>query len=503
MTNDVRTVVVFRGRRPDPSADESIEAVADAHPAWSITVVREGAAAPGPVDDPAGSDRPNVSRLATPDLHGEATLRLVRGLKPWLGIALGAPLLKPALFGIPDRGTVGLRKGLAPSDRGALPGLRELYEGASATVVSARWVVEGLGAGPLIYEAPLAVPPYSTPLGLAVELDLLGARVLLEALRLVDADADAPAGPPADGAGAGQGPARGRPPRGLARKVRRLAWRKRTGPLGPSARLTALAKDAVLLAYLYAYCPMRNALRGARGRCQATVLLYHRVSDAYLDTVTVGVEQFDRHLATLKRHYEVLDLAAFLANRGRPRRRPCVVLTFDDGYEDNLLAALLLRRARLPCTFFLSTRIVGTDRAFPHDLKRLGRRVPALSWEQVRRMASWGFRFGNHTAHHANLGAVPPAEAVEELVTAADDLRRELGEAEGALWLAFPYGQPGDVNDEVRGRLPGLGFVSCLSAHGGVNPPDFDPWNVLRQGVDHKFTPLRLLAAVEGWKFGR
>lgn len=542
MTTDNRKVVVFCDRYPNPSTVEYVEAIADAHPDWPLTVVRQVtpvspraylrgklrrlAAEPvsyplqvlaglparlrlprrrrradGPVGlpgSPNGVARPNVSYLEVPGLHRKQTLGLVREMKPWLGVSLGAPILKRSLFGIPERGTVNIHKSLLPSYRGVPPGFWELHDGAARSGVSVHWVDEGLDTGALIHQEPLDIPPFSTPAGLSAELDVLGTRVLLEALRLVDAGAapGAPAHPEAGGA-----PANRRAPWLRGRKVDRLAWRRRAGSPGPAARLAGLAKDALLAAYLYAFCPVRNAWRGARGRCHASVLLYHRVSDAFLDTVTVGVEQFDGHLATLKRHYDVLDLPTFLEERGRPRHRPCVVLTFDDGYEDNLLAAVLLRRAGLPCTFFVSTRIVGTDRAFPHDLKRLGRRVPSLSWDQVRRMASWGFRFGNHTAHHADLGAAPAGEAAEEVVTAARDLERELGEADGARWLAYPYGKPRHITAELRGRLPELGVRCCLSARGGVNPPDFDEWDVLRMAVDHKFSNLRLRAAVEGWEW--
>ena len=225
------------------------------------------------------------------------------------------------------------------------------------------------------------------------------------------------------------------------------------------------------------------------------------MSDVYRDSGTVGIVQFQDVLRRMKRHYDVLDLPEFLATRGAPRLRPALVFTFDDGYEDNLLAAVLLRREGIPCTFFVSTRIVGDgDAAFPHDRLMYGHRVPTLSWEQVRRMARWGFHFGNHTAHHANLGLISPVEAVDEIATGSADLGRELGhDAPGLRLLAYPYGKPEDITEAVRDRLPSLGISHCFSAYGGTNPPAFDVRDVRRQNVDCHFSALRLLAAVEGW----
>jgi peptidoglycan/xylan/chitin deacetylase (PgdA/CDA1 family) len=175
------------------------------------------------------------------------------------------------------------------------------------------------------------------------------------------------------------------------------------------------------------------------------------------------------------------------------------VLTFDDGYEDNVLAALLLRREGLPCTFFVSTAIVGSGGAFPHDLARLGHAVPPMSWDQVRRLARWGFAVGNHTAHHVNLAQAAADAALAEVSAGRADLQKELGEAARTDCLAYPYGQPWDITEEVRGRLGGLGVAYCFSAYGGSNPPTFERLNIRRQAVDCSLGRLRLRAAIEGW----
>jgi peptidoglycan/xylan/chitin deacetylase (PgdA/CDA1 family) len=408
---------------------------------------------------------------------------------PWLGIAINATTLERPLAATPSRGTLAIRKGPPAGDLDRPPGPRRPadVEGAGTIGVSVQWVAEGAHPGPIVAQAPLAISPYSTPEGLAAELDLLASATLVGALHRIDtgAAADPPPVPLPR-------PSRGdrRPDRSTARAARR-----------PDNRLRELVKAALFRAFLSLVVPVRNLARGRRGRHRVTVLLFHRVSDAYRDSVTVGVEQFRDIVRLLKDRYEVLDLPEFLASRGTPRRRSAVVLTFDDGYEDNLLAALLLRREGLPCTFFVSTRIVGdADAAFPHDLKNLGHRVPALSWDQVRRMAAWRFHIGNHTAHHANLAEVPLDEAIEELTQAMADLGRELGdEAPGRRWLAYPYGKAGDITDEVRERLPGLGIRYCFSAYGGSNATDFDHLDVRRQNVDYRFSPVRLRAAIEGW----
>jgi len=271
-------------------------------------------------------------------------------------------------------------------------------------------------------------------------------------------------------------------------------------PIGQVRRkLLRWAKAAVLWAYVYLWAPPRNFVRALLGRAHTVVLNYHRVDDGFNDAVTVGTEQFRRQMRALKRRYKVIDMDTFLSQRGRRRWRTSAVVTFDDGYADNYEAAKVLRDERLPCTFFVSTGIVGTEKPFPHDIQRLGRRVPALSWSQIREMAEWGFRFGNHTAGHRNLGQSALEEARAEIERAAGDLRRELGPTGSEAWLAYPHGKPTDISDEARQLLPDIGIRFCFSAYGGTNRPDFDPMDILRQGVNHEFSELAFRALVEGW----
>lgn len=264
-----------------------------------------------------------------------------------------------------------------------------------------------------------------------------------------------------------------------------------------------VVKAVVQAAFVYVWASLRNLARACTGRAHVTVLLYHRVSDEFQDNVTVGVEQFARQMRLLKRRYEVLDLPAFLAARGQPRRRPAVVITFDDGYADNHQAARILRDVGLPATFFISTSIVGTERAFPHDLRKLGRRVPALSWEQVREMADWGFHIAPHTASHVNVADLPLDEAKAEIRASIEEVVKRLGARGPERWFAYPHGRPGDITAEVRGVLGELGVTCCLSAYGGVNPVDCDPLDIRRQGVNWSVSPLGLRAIVEGWRVGK
>jgi len=101
------------------------------------------------------------------------------------------------------------------------------------------------------------------------------------------------------------------------------------------------------------------------------ILLYHRVASLESDPhlLSVSPHRFDEHLAILRRRYKVLslqDLQQVLLEDKLPRRG--VVVTFDDGYADNLYNAKpLLEKHHVPATMFVSTGAIGYPREFWWD----------------------------------------------------------------------------------------------------------------------------------------
>jgi len=263
-----------------------------------------------------------------------------------------------------------------------------------------------------------------------------------------------------------------------------------------------------------------GALFGGR---RFTVLAYHRVADphapgfdTYRRNVSATPEEFARQMDYVAEHFHPVSLgqvAAALDGGPRLPRRPLLV-TFDDGYRDNLVAALpVLQERGIPMTVFLATDFIGADGAFPWDLaawcfentfrraadlpvvgerswstaeerervlaswlealkrlpdavreeavaalpEALGVSVPpgafrglCLSWDEVRAMADAGVGVGAHTERHPILTRIPAARARREVVGSRRRLEDELGTRIEAF--AYPNGCRDDV-DEAAVRL--------------------------------------------------
>lgn len=99
------------------------------------------------------------------------------------------------------------------------------------------------------------------------------------------------------------------------------------------------------------------------------ILCYHRVAEGVEDPLHLCVrpENFAIHLEEMSRARE----PSTLADVPVPSRRPRVVVTFDDGYRDNLTNALPIAEAKgVPITVFVTSGILGGHNGFWWD--RLG-----------------------------------------------------------------------------------------------------------------------------------
>ena len=102
------------------------------------------------------------------------------------------------------------------------------------------------------------------------------------------------------------------------------------------------------------------------------VLLYHRVIDVPLDPQLLSVtpERFKEQLLYLKKNYRVLTPQEFFEILQTKKAFPpnSSLITFDDGYEDNVTHALpILEQTGLSALFFVVSGYIGKNREFWWD----------------------------------------------------------------------------------------------------------------------------------------
>lgn len=98
---------------------------------------------------------------------------------------------------------------------------------------------------------------------------------------------------------------------------------------------------------------------------QTVILMYHGVvpeANHLLSVNHIGLETFGRHLEYIRKRFSVIPLQEAFSNfrQGIHPEKKSVVLTFDDGYENNYTYAYpLLKNAGLPATLFVTAQCLS------------------------------------------------------------------------------------------------------------------------------------------------
>lgn len=206
---------------------------------------------------------------------------------------------------------------------------------------------------------------------------------------------------------------------------------------------------------------------------QVAVLMYHSVRDvlpaldSYRNCITAAT--FESHLCWLRRRgYQPLSLSAleegFLEGRLLPRRG--VVITFDDGYEDNYLHAWpILRRHQFPATIFVVTDTIGGVNAFDSD--RAVEPARMLTQDQIRELHRGGLSIGSHGCSHPATLTTLADDRLEDEVSRS---RRQLEQVLDAPVRHFSYPHSkSDSRVEEAVRL--AGYLLACTGEGGPSSP--------------------------------
>ncbi|MCQ9208590.1 MAG: polysaccharide deacetylase family protein [Omnitrophica bacterium] len=148
------------------------------------------------------------------------------------------------------------------------------------------------------------------------------------------------------------------------------------------------------------------------------ILMYHHIDEnAEASSLSVSSENFRQQMRFLsRRSYNVISLKDFIEIKEKKLKFPrnTVVITFDDGYEDNYIAAYpLLREYNLPATIFVIVDSLG--------------KKGYLSYAQIKEMkSSMIIDIGSHTLE----GDYLPGRS-------KDQLKREIGLSKKKLQAAL------------------------------------------------------------------
>ncbi len=209
------------------------------------------------------------------------------------------------------------------------------------------------------------------------------------------------------------------------------------------------------------------------------ILMYHHISarptnNAMDYGLTVKTPDFAAQMAYLAAHgYHPITLTDIFNDLyyGLPLPQHPIVMSFDDGYEDNFTDAFpILQQHHFVAEINIITGMIG------------GR---YLTWDQIRQMAASGIEIGSHTIHHISLAEADPATAEKELLDSKTTLEQQLGQP--IQFFCYPSGEPFHHGSAARQQfithlLYQDGYVGALLDPGatGIIQNAQTPYQLLR-----------------------
>lgn len=235
------------------------------------------------------------------------------------------------------------------------------------------------------------------------------------------------------------------------------------------------------------------------------VLMYHKVNDLPSNRMSMPVGLFDEQMAQLRElGYVAVGLDAVIAHYvdRKPLPHGAVLITFDDGYRDNLVnAAPVLLKHGYPAVQFVPLAYVGNSIPLPHErhLSASGVHNPTVDWGEIRELEQYGVRVESHGISHKPLAELEIDEAAREIAISKLQLEERLGRPVRAF--SYVKGSEADYKPVQHPMLVRqAGYDLAFTAVSGGNGPDSDPLQLRRYNVEpysHRTFELVLAGACD------
>lgn len=166
---------------------------------------------------------------------------------------------------------------------------------------------------------------------------------------------------------------------------------------------------------------------------RVTALVYHSINENYPVSklaLYVKPEVFENQISTLKNNgfsfITYKDIEDWKLKGIRPPKKS-VIITFDDGYEDNFTNTLpILQKYNAKATIFIATNLIN--------------KPGYLTWDQLKAMKDSGlFEIESHTNRHKILPNLVESAIDDELISSKNAIYENLGIV--ADVIAYPEGK--------------------------------------------------------------
>lgn len=196
----------------------------------------------------------------------------------------------------------------------------------------------------------------------------------------------------------------------------------------------------------------KNQAQAPKESRSIPVLMYHSVEYEKNNPVRIPPENFKEQMKYLyDNDYKTLtldELYRYFQN-GIEIPEKSVVITFDDGYEDNYINAYpILRKYGFKAAIFGITNTIDKDLAY-------------LTSSQLIEMEQNGIDVESHTVSHTKLGELPYDKQLNELKNSKEILEKILNKK--VNYIAYPFGS---YNENTLKAVKEAGYTMAFTTNG-------------------------------------
>jgi len=182
------------------------------------------------------------------------------------------------------------------------------------------------------------------------------------------------------------------------------------------------------------------------------VLMYHSIGTATLNPYVVSTDKFNMDMQYLEENgFTTLstdELYDFMI-KNKPVPKKSVLITFDDGYEDNYTNAFpILKKYNFKATIFVITDSVDKDKQY-------------LSSKQLKEMQDNGIDIESHTNLHDKLGTCTYDDQLKTLKASKEYIEKTLNKT--VRYISYPFGS---YNSDTLKVATAAGYEMAFTTNG-------------------------------------
>lgn len=189
------------------------------------------------------------------------------------------------------------------------------------------------------------------------------------------------------------------------------------------------------------------------------ILMYHRIADVPGNRNALPPNKFESQLIYLSKNgYSTITMQMLYDYYiyGNPIPKKSVLLTFDDGYQDNFDTALpLLKKYKMSGVVFPISNWINKS----NDWENFNNAATTtMSYESLIAWQNSGMEIASHTANHPFLAKCQSSDLKKELQESKSILEKRLHTP--INFLCYPYGS---LNAEVISEVKQAGYIGAFA----------------------------------------